>query len=324
MKNKVKKLFKKVEDKLRKVFKFVENTLSVKAKIAVGLVTVLLVVFSVASLVEKNDITANSVMITNIDGTHGGSGVILKSSQARSEVLTNAHICKVIQSGGVVSSKAGMFLVATYKVSKFHDVCLLTVNGNLQGHTKVASSPSRSYYDKATISGHPALLPNVMTSGHVSGRKIIPVLLGFRPCTDKDLEDPKKGAVCVIAGALPEVRLFNSLLVTATIMPGSSGSGVYNEDMELMGLAFAGSGNLGYAWTVPYESLKFFLEKEVKTLEEKAASTLLFGESEDESNKGVDTATVLKKLKKVCSESSSAELEELCRVVKGNTLWIKD
>jgi len=55
-------------------------------------------------------------------------------------------------------------------------------------------------------------------------------------------------------------------LVTATIMPGSSGSGVFNEDMELSGLAFAGSGDLGYAWTVPYEDMMYFLNKELENL----------------------------------------------------------
>jgi V8-like Glu-specific endopeptidase len=44
-------------------------------------------------------------------------------------------------------------------------------------------------------------------------------------------------------GGIPDIMQYDSTLVTATIMPGSSGSGVYNENKELAGVVFAGRAN---------------------------------------------------------------------------------
>ena len=47
-------------------------------------------------------LTSSSVSIFNIAMNSGGSGVVVSSSDAQSVILTNAHICKVIQNGGIV------------------------------------------------------------------------------------------------------------------------------------------------------------------------------------------------------------------------------
>ena len=206
-------------------------------------------------------------MITNVEGNHGGSGVILSSSQNSTQVLTNSHVCKVVENGGMVKTKNREYAVTSYKHSKAHDICLITVDADLRVNTAVAKETPNTYYDSARISGHPSLYPNVVTSGHYSGKKVIAIMTGVRACTEEDLKDERKIMLCMFLGGIPEVKRFESTLVTATISPGSSGSGVYNDKGELTGLAFAGSGGIGYAWTVPYESLRNFLEKESQTLE---------------------------------------------------------
>ena len=202
----------------------------------------------------------NSVMITNLDKNHGGSGVIMFSSASESTVLTNAHVCGVVENGGLVSSSKGDFQVSAYKKSERSDLCLLTVAADLGIQTKLANS-APGMYEAATISGFPSLYPNIITRGHFSGRRTISVMMGFKKCTEEDMKGTS-GILCLFFGGIPQVRNFESQMVSATIMPGSSGSPVYNSQNELSNLVFAGSGALGYAWTVPFEQILNFLARE--------------------------------------------------------------
>lgn len=212
----------------------------------------------------KNNMHDNSVMITNRSMNHGGTGIVLKSEAHKSQVLTNDHVCKVVKEGGVVITSKGVFQVNSIKESQQSDLCMLTVLDDLKTNTTV-SVKAPSLYDNVTVSGHPALMPNIQSKGHLSGRTIIPVMMGFRPCTDADLDGPDS-LYCAFFGGVPLVRFFESVLVSATIMPGSSGSGVYNSSNELIGVVFAGQGDFGYGWTVPYEQVKNFLNVESNSL----------------------------------------------------------
>lgn len=62
-----------------------------------------------------NDVT---VMLTNKEKTSGGSGVIYSSSSKGSLILTNAHVCKGLQNGGLATTNTGSYLVERYKLSK--------------------------------------------------------------------------------------------------------------------------------------------------------------------------------------------------------------
>lgn len=264
---------------------------------------------------DTADATANSVKITNMAKNHGGTGIILRSSDTASLVLTNSHVCGVVEDGGLVTGQAGSFMVTEYKRSEQHDLCLIRVAGNLHGRVKLASRPPDTYHERALISGHPALYPNVKTVGHFSGREPIAILVGFKPCTDEEKNDPDKGMMCMIVGGMPIVKEFDSVLVTATIMPGSSGSGVYNSNMELSGVVFAGQGGLGYAWTVPYEYLRSFLTEEAGNLEYSRPTNMvaLF------SGKGSQQLEFMKKAEAACDSSDKTKIQNLCDLMQ-NTL----
>lgn len=280
--------------------------------------------FVASPLFEKNDIVNASVMITNVAANHGGSGVILDSNETESRILTNSHVCRVVEKGGLVSGRAGTFLVTSYKHSETHDICLITVAGNMKAETKVAELAPQAYYENASISGHPALMPNVVTKGHFSGRKVIEVMTGVRKCTEEDLQDPGKLLLCALAGGIPEVKRYESILVSATIMPGSSGSAVYNSARELSGLAFAGSGNLGYAWTVPFEAVRNFLDKEQRTLERKKPENSVDVFGEDGAKKDFDETVVIKKLRDACeSPENRNKFQQVCGLVAMDMLYLK-
>jgi S1-C subfamily serine protease len=270
-----------------------------------------------------NDMIDSAVAITNMARNSGGTGIVIESNQTRSYVLTNSHVCRVIEAGGMVSGSAGAFMVSSYKHSLSHDLCMITVDGDLKVSTKLAAHGPTPYRSTAFIAGHPSLYPTIVTTGHFSGRETITVMTGIKACTTADFADPAKAIACLLMGGIPIVRSYDSVLVSATIMPGSSGSGVYNANKELSGVAFAGSGSLGYAWTVPFESVYNFLHKEQFELEAKKPTDLvnLFGNSGEKKN--LDEAVFLKKLKEACSGPRKNEIRDLCALADMDMVWSK-
>lgn len=212
--------------------------------------------------VNKN-LAKATVMITNFSKTSGGTGVILESGEDSSFILTNKHVCGVVTNGGLVIADDNFdHLVVSAVASKSHDLCLIQVSANLHVHSTVAAQ-SPAPYDKATIYGHPHLFPSIITEGYFSQKKIIQVMIGTRPCTEEDLLNPGNSIGCAFFGVVPLVGTYESIVVSATIQAGSSGSAIYNDRGEIAALVFAGEGDLGYAFAVPLEYIHHFLNVEI-------------------------------------------------------------
>lgn len=250
----------------------------------------------------------------------GGTGIVLRSNTTRSLILTNSHVCGVVVHGGVVKGVQGKFMVSSYKRSLKNDLCLIRVEGDLGANTKISKSAPIPYREVISVSGHPALMPNIITKGHLSGREPLQVMIGMRRCTEAETQNPNTGLLCMLVGGLPIVKSFDSALVSATIMPGSSGSGVYNNRNELIGVVFAGSGAIGYGWTVPYQSMMDFLSDESKTMPFTNPDNVLdlYGGGRQEGT----TQDLFQKLNQVCKSTNRDRIEEACS--KFNTsIWYK-
>lgn len=207
-----------------------------------------------------------SVSILHKEGRGGGSGVILTSNPTESIILTNQHVCEVIVDGGFVKREDTAYAIKEYKMSKIHDLCLIKVQRDLGVSTKVAKNAPRRYSD-AHISGHPALLPHVVTHGNFSGRMYINVMTSTKTCERDHWKRKRTREWCLRYGYVPVVKQYDSQLVTGTILPGSSGSAVFNEDGEIAGLVFASrSRELSYAFIVPQEYVSAFVNSESKEL----------------------------------------------------------
>lgn len=286
-------------------------------KFALGFATLLILMAGYVEFApKKNDIRSNAVMITNRDMNHGGTGLIYYSSKSKSWILTNDHVCKVAKEGGMVLSNTSKYQVNSIVESKQSDLCLLSVLDNLGSNTIVSKSAPQMY-DDVQVSGFPALMPNVVSKGHLSGRSVIPVFIGVKPCTAEDIaNDPM---MCSFVGGIPIVKFYESVLTSATIMPGNSGSGVYNSNQELIGLVFAGQGDLGYSWTVPYEQVVNFLN-EVHTLQEQFIDQTLQSKTQDDGQ-----AKITKQLVDKCKNErpTNEKLEELCSLVSKDMIWRK-
>lgn len=207
-----------------------------------------------------SDYARTSVRVLNTAKNSGGSGVILQSARGYgSEILTNKHVCGVVQNGGVVKTQDREVNVASYRLYTKHDLCLIHVSEDLGVSVRLAPKEPQESND-INVSGHPSLLPHIRSRGHLSEKREINVMVDSKKCDGT--ENPEELVYCMLLGGKPVIKRFDSQLVSALIMPGSSGSGVFNTRGELVGLVFAGSvgDGLSYGSIVPYGFVKDFLE----------------------------------------------------------------
>lgn len=176
-----------------------------------------------------------SVLITNMEESGGGSGVILHSEKDHSLILTNRHVCVGIGEAGIVhDSEHKKHLILEKKLDSRHDLCLIRVSGDL-GVDVIIAGENPKPADDLVIVGHPMLLPTIITKGHFSDSMIISVM--------------DEGGIV----------LREAVVASALISPGSSGSPVFNAKGELAGMVFAGFGNLSYGFLVPIDYIRSFV-----------------------------------------------------------------
>lgn len=217
-----------------------------------------------ANAADFNELRKNTVKVTGKNSKSGGTGVIIASSKSSSRILTNAHVCDVAKKGGYVHTWKGKYAVKKYAKSKKHDLCILQVSQDLETKVRLAySAPEEG--DDIVVSGHPRLMPQMLSYGHLSGTMHITMFSGIRKCTPKDYK--KHPFICWWFEGMPIIREYETSSVSAMIAPGSSGSAVYNSSDELVGLVFAGHGRgVSYGITVPYSYLRAFMRTPTKKL----------------------------------------------------------
>jgi S1-C subfamily serine protease len=287
---------------IKKLIKHIEKSLSPAVKIGIALV--IGTTFAVL-LHHPVDPKSATVMITNMRGNSGGTGIILTSKDGESKILTNAHVCSLVaKNGGVVITQDNrQHLVSTFITYSKHDLCLIAVQENLHASTEV-SNIGPKVLEEVSVWGFPGLKPLSVSKGHVSDDRIIQVVVGFRECTKGELDSPKTGLFCIMVGGIPIIKTYQSTLVTALIEGGSSGSAVRNSSYSLVGVVFAGSGNgMSQAFTVPYNYVVDFLNGEAVTgLKEKPNYANDFSDA-DQERKQWD-----KKIKEFCTSNTDHEI----------------
>lgn len=268
------------------------------------------------SLVSQHP-SSYTVKITNMAGNSGGTGVVVKTSKSESEILTNAHVCGVVNKkpGKITTVSGRQHMITSVTKSPEHDLCIVTVAADLKHSVSVASQKP-SNYSEATITGHPALMPNIITKGHFGDHTIITIMIGVKKCTDADMRDPKNGMFCAFFGSMPILKEYESQVVSATIMGGSSGSAVLDSNGNLAGLVFAGNQGLSYAYIVPYEAVVNFLSRDFAA--ERAAngrSTPWEGSDSEESQdeESIEESHTIELFSKKCSiPNKPSKIEEFC------------
>ena len=252
-----------------------------------------------------------TVMITNLAENSGGSGTVLENGPLGSTVLTNRHVCELIKVGGIVQNDLGSAFVVAYKMSEVHDLCLIRVGSDL-GHSTSLANDIPVPYEKTYVSGHPHLLPTIITEGHISGKRVIQVMIGVRECTAEEMSNPSTGFFCAVVGKMPIVRSFEAVAISNIIQPGSSGSGVYNTGGRVAAVVFAGDGDMAFGYAIPLEYVYMFVKIEAKQLPFiKVDPTIVFSNTNNSRKDFVEKAT------KVCVEASpevKASIARICRL----------
>lgn len=202
------------------------------------------------------DLYKTSVRIYDKKEASGGTGSIFKSHDGKaSHILTNKHVCRIIEQGGLVNYNDKNYKITHYKKFAMHDLCLVRVATDFGVSLEIANVLSKKS-STVYVSGHPSLLPHIATKGHLSDNMDIQLVVGIKAC-----KEDERSLECAWFGGKPVVKTFASQVVSNLIKPGSSGSAVFNEDGNLVGVVYAGSGrDFSHGFIVPHIYVIMFLQ----------------------------------------------------------------
>jgi serine protease Do len=171
------------------------------------LVAVLLLVGCQDALVESP-----YVMLTNIEGSGGGTGFYVKAASGKTVIVTNRHIC---DGAAIYQYKFGRPIeLQIIEVAPHTDLCLLQPVAHYAKPLRLAASEPQPH-EKVHVIGFGLLLGESRTDGYWVGR-LFGVLLGVE----------------------------NPAYATVPILPGNSGSPIMNAQDEVVGVVFASSSEI--------------------------------------------------------------------------------
>ena len=287
------------------------------------LLSILVILFVSTSFAEVlrpksiEDLKQTSVRILNLEMNSGGTGSILASYKEASHILTNKHVCRLIEPGGKVDYNGRILDITHYKKFQDHDLCLVRVATDLGITLQVADSLAK-VSNKAIVSGHPSLLPHIMTIGHLSERMDIELLVGLKKCNKQDMKDDPQS--CLWFGGKPIIKTLDAQLVSNLIKPGNSGSAVFNSKGEVIGVVFAGSGrDFSYGFIVPQIYLLYFTQNAHRF------DWVKVGTPVKEDEEILDRVFDYEKCQEVRynQDKKLSKIKTICKNIRDNLIWSK-
>ncbi len=192
------------------------------------------------------------VKLTNLEGTSGGTGFYVKAPSGKIVTMTNGHVCRLATDGVIISddgrNKASVKVIAQYEDN---DLCVVEAPSNIKSGLSVAHSVREG--EDVYVLGHPLLMPKSLVPGEISGSVMAEVLQGVNiPCEGKTykkiIPDPNDLGAMIFGIQWFCVRTTPSMVVTANILPGNSGSPILDILGHVVGVAFAGT----WIWSRTY------------------------------------------------------------------------
>lgn len=171
------------------------------------------------------------VMVTNQEGTSGGTGFVTNTSSGNRVIVTNDHVCGVSNDGYVkITDNQGNFAIKRIiKRSFVRDLCLIE---GIKAPALYLSSRPADEFEHLTVVGHPQLMPTTPSEGVFVKNIIIP--LGLNTQEDGSCKP----------GSQPVESFFGTFCIlymevgytTVPIFGGNSGSPIVNDKGKVVGV----------------------------------------------------------------------------------------
>jgi S1-C subfamily serine protease len=219
----------------------------------IGAICALISVSLIINAVNNLDCVPRSKSMLLRSGRGSCSGEQVKAPSGKNYILTAAH-CRALENNGVitVTTEAGVTFDSKIVAEDDNsDLLLLEGASDMEG-LPIAKSVKNKEEVRTFTHGHG--MQTYKTSGVIIQNKQISVPIKFIE-SEKDIQECKSKnrnkveIATVFPGLDMEVCAMVTIdsVMTAMIVPGSSGGMVVNNHGELVGVVSAGDGTFGYA-----------------------------------------------------------------------------
>lgn len=241
------------------------------SRITAVLLLALMLGFSAPDLHEKALLSFRGsyvVRITNKAGTSGGTGFHIQAPTGQTYILTNAHVCGLGKDSKTVFIARDAFdrkiERRIIEVSEKTDLCVVEALPGESGLKLSGNEPTLQ--ETLYIIGHPLLYPLTLSKGRIIDK------ISDETVLDHVMEDGEPDSSCsmpknrikVIQDFFGPVRacliVIPAYVMNAQILPGNSGSPVFNKYGRVIGVVFAGDGRGGFGALVTRDDIVDFLK----------------------------------------------------------------
>ncbi len=203
-----------------------------------------------------NLMSRSVVMLTNAEGSSGGTGFLVKAKSGNNVVVTNWHVCQIGETS-MYARRTAEFRDVKLKVLSVdpkNDLCVLS---KVPGEPLQLAPYDTSRFEELYVLGHPLLHELTPIEGRYVGETGGHIL--FPPLSDGTCPKGLDQQMTVWGPACDNNMTLGD--TTVRIYPGNSGSPITDVNGNVVGVINSSSGETSNGGFIPLRFLKRILEK---------------------------------------------------------------